>query len=221
VAVVPLGGTSGQVLAKSSGTDYDTTWATPVPFASPTFTGVPAAPTATVGTNTTQLATTEFANAAGGLVFIKSQTVGSAVSSVTVTNAFNADFEAYKIIATNVQSTVGANCNLGLTGLTSNYYGNLIYSNYASGSVLSLGNNNTTSFTHAGGTDGLFLVFNCDIINPFLAHPTSFAAAYQDNSNAGRYTGVQNQSTSASGFTLTAVAGTLTGGTIRVYGYRK
>jgi hypothetical protein len=60
VAVVPLGGTSGQVLAKSSGTDYDTAWATPVPFASPTFTGVPAAPTATAGTNTTQLATTEY-----------------------------------------------------------------------------------------------------------------------------------------------------------------
>jgi hypothetical protein len=34
------------------------------PLASPTFTGTPAAPTATVGTNTTQLATTAFANAA-------------------------------------------------------------------------------------------------------------------------------------------------------------
>jgi hypothetical protein len=34
------------------------------PIASPTFTGTPAAPTATAGTNTTQLATTAFANAA-------------------------------------------------------------------------------------------------------------------------------------------------------------
>jgi hypothetical protein len=34
------------------------------PLASPTFTGTPAAPTATAGTNTTQLATTAFANAA-------------------------------------------------------------------------------------------------------------------------------------------------------------
>jgi hypothetical protein len=33
-------------------------------ISSPTFTGVPAAPTATVGTNTTQLATTAFAKAA-------------------------------------------------------------------------------------------------------------------------------------------------------------
>jgi hypothetical protein len=34
------------------------------PLASPTFTGVPAAPTATAGTNTTQLATTAFVTAA-------------------------------------------------------------------------------------------------------------------------------------------------------------
>lgn len=49
VAVVPLGGTTGQMLTKSSGTDYDTAWSTPVtssdlalkaPLASPTFTGI-------------------------------------------------------------------------------------------------------------------------------------------------------------------------------------
>ena len=34
------------------------------PLASPTFTGVPAAPTATAGTNTTQVATTAFVNTA-------------------------------------------------------------------------------------------------------------------------------------------------------------
>ena len=38
--------------------------ATKAPLASPTFTGVPAAPTASVGTNTTQIATTEFVTAA-------------------------------------------------------------------------------------------------------------------------------------------------------------
>lgn len=37
------------------------------PLASPTFTGVPAAPTATAGTNTTQLATTAFVTAAAAL----------------------------------------------------------------------------------------------------------------------------------------------------------
>ena len=69
VAVVPAGGTTGQMLAKSSGADYDTAWATPVTssdlalkanLASPTLTGTPLAPTAAAATNTTQIATTAF-----------------------------------------------------------------------------------------------------------------------------------------------------------------
>jgi microcystin-dependent protein len=69
VAVVPTGGTTGQVLAKSSSASYDTAWATPVtssdlalkaPLASPALTGTPTAPTATAATNTTQIATTAF-----------------------------------------------------------------------------------------------------------------------------------------------------------------
>ena len=71
-AVVPVGGTTGQMLSKSSGSDYDTAWATPVTssdlalkanLASPTLTGTPSAPTAAPATNTTQIATTEFVRA--------------------------------------------------------------------------------------------------------------------------------------------------------------
>jgi hypothetical protein len=42
------------------------------PLASPTFTGTPAAPTATSGTNTTQVATTAFVQTAAGLLIPKS-----------------------------------------------------------------------------------------------------------------------------------------------------
>jgi len=62
------------------------------PVASPTFTGVPAGPTATVGTNTTQLATTAFviANAASaGVASVGTQTgaltlAGGAMSSTVI-----------------------------------------------------------------------------------------------------------------------------------------
>lgn len=55
------------------------------PIASPTFTGTPAAPTATAGTNTTQLATTEFVTAAvatgsGGIVLATPQATTSGTS---------------------------------------------------------------------------------------------------------------------------------------------
>ena len=45
----------------------------------------------------TTLATALNANDYAGLVLVKKQTVGSAVSSVTVTSCFNANFENYKI----------------------------------------------------------------------------------------------------------------------------
>jgi microcystin-dependent protein len=73
VAVVPAGGTTGQMLAKSSSASYDTAWATPVTssdlalkanLASPALTGTPTSTTAAAGTNNTQIATTAYADAA-------------------------------------------------------------------------------------------------------------------------------------------------------------
>jgi hypothetical protein len=73
LAVIPVGGTTGQVLAKSSSASYDTAWATPVtssdlalkaPLASPALTGTPTSTTATPGTNNTQIATTAYTDAA-------------------------------------------------------------------------------------------------------------------------------------------------------------
>jgi hypothetical protein len=157
-----------------------------------------------------------------GMWLVKSQAVGTAVPSVTVTNAFNADFNAYKIIATNVVSSAAGFCTFQLTGLTTGYYGNIIIANYSSGSVTSFGTNNGSSAERAGGMDGLFLNFNIDVVNPFLARPTTIQGHYQEQSVAGVLTYVQNSSTSSSGFTLTCEATrTLTGGTINVYGYRK
>jgi hypothetical protein len=79
LVIVPVGGTTGQVLAKSSSASYDTAWATPVTssdlalkanLASPTFTGTPTLPTGTIATtqtagdSTTAVATTAFVGTA-------------------------------------------------------------------------------------------------------------------------------------------------------------
>jgi len=50
-------------------------------LASPTFTGVPAAPTAAAGTNTTQIATTAFANSASGLVLVSPTSIANSGGS--------------------------------------------------------------------------------------------------------------------------------------------
>lgn len=89
------------LLDLEAGTDFysisaaDSLLAAKAPLASPTFTGVPAAPTAAPGTNTTQLATTAFVTAAiaalpGGSTLVPRETPSGTVngSNVTFTLAF-------------------------------------------------------------------------------------------------------------------------------------
>ena len=76
------------------------------PLASPTFTGTPAAPTATAGTNTTQVATTAFVTTAvagvgstGGTEFIETQDyAGTATGDFVLPSGY----DAYKLVFANV-----------------------------------------------------------------------------------------------------------------------
>lgn len=63
-AAVPAAGTPSRTLTNAFLKDLISTDVLKAPLASPTFTGTPAAPTASQGTNTTQLATTAFVVAA-------------------------------------------------------------------------------------------------------------------------------------------------------------
>ena len=101
------------------------------PLASPTFTGAPLAPTATAGTDTTQLATTAFANTAGGLVFVSGATF-SGVSSFDVTG-FTSTYLFYElrinVFGSAADSVVGVLYS-GATARNSTYYGSIWYTNY-------------------------------------------------------------------------------------------
>jgi hypothetical protein len=73
-------------------------------LAGPAFSGVPTAPTAAPGTNTTQLATTAFAAAlvatppSGSRVQLARQDVTSATAAVTFLNAFSTTYEQYELV---------------------------------------------------------------------------------------------------------------------------
>lgn len=154
------------------------------------------------------------------LQLVKSQTVGTAVSSVTVTDAFSATYDAYRIIAAGVAGSGNGNVTFQLTGLTTGYSGNLISANYASGAPASSGYNNIASITHGAGVDLTSLHLDIDIDGPFLARPTFIICKYIDGASSGVATVKQTSSTSTTGFTITAPStSTFTGGTIRVYGY--
>jgi len=193
-AVVPLGGTTGQVLAKTSSSDYATQWSTPVTssdlslkanlasptftgtvsgisktmvglgsvdntadtakpvstaqqtaldlkanLASPTLTGTPSAPTATAGTNTTQLATTAFVTTAA--INASPQTTVYTSGSGTYTVPSGARWLSVKMVGgggggavgtsagnATTNGSVGGNTTFG-TGIASGGAGGLVNDN--------------------------------------------------------------------------------------------
>ena len=158
---------------------------------------------------------------ASGLTLVKTQTIGSAVSSVTVSGAFSATYDAYRILVTGGVASAGTYLTLKIGAAATAYYGNLIYANYGYGAPASNGNSNTALWSGGvGGADTSSLNASIQLNSPFLTEKTMVLASFYDVDNAGVYTGWLGNTTSYTDFTLAVAAGTMTGGTIRVYGYQ-
>lgn len=156
-----------------------------------------------------------------GLWLTKSQTVGSGVSSVTVTGAFSADFDNYRIIYSGGVGSITANIGLKLGSATTSYYGFGVYGTFSAGTVLGINDNNASSFRFVGGGDGSGATVIADIRSPYATAATYISAPIDTGTSFGAYSGRYFPTTSFTAFTLTPDAGTLTGGTVYVYGYRK
>lgn len=157
-----------------------------------------------------------------GLWLVKTQTVGTGVSSVTVTDAFNANYQNYRIsYSGGTQSATGSlSLRLGLS--TTGYFGFLTYGVVTSSTVLGAGNNNAAAWSWiGGGTANQATHLACDLYNPFGAAFTKVRnGAYQDDNAYGTMQGEHRVASAYDNFTISISAGSLTGGTIRVYGYR-
>jgi hypothetical protein len=102
---VPLASSTNPLMDSTAAIGTGTTWAradhvhasdtSRAPLASPTFVGVPLAPTATVGTNTTQIATTAFARA---LTFGKTARTGAITVDAVGTTSTAGVMAGYGIV---------------------------------------------------------------------------------------------------------------------------
>jgi hypothetical protein len=157
-----------------------------------------------------------------GLWLVKTQTVGTGVSSVQVTGAFSADYDNYKIQYVGGTQSADASLDLRFGASATGYYGILVYS-LVTGSLTSAAMNNATSVNWVGGgVAGQASHAEVDVFGPFLsAYTKARNGAYQNGSNYGITQAEHRVATSYTDFTLFASSGTLTGGTIRVYGYKK
>lgn len=159
-----------------------------------------------------------------GLRLIKKQTIGTAVSSVTVTSAFSATYENYKIIISGgVGSAANILLNFTLGGITTNYRNAYAACGFQTTTVQGSNNSsNTARWAEVGSADASNIYMNMDLFGPFLTKTTIFSAPVPYLTAAGNgaiNSGANFNSTSATDFTVTTQAGTLTGGTIYVYGY--
>ena len=158
-----------------------------------------------------------------GLVFVKSQTVGTTVSSVSVTSCFSADYDNYKITYSGGAGSGLISLCISLGASVTGYSSIVNYALYsATGTPVSTGDNNAAKWGFVGYASTNYSSMTFDLINPFLAKFTTYgAAAWAAVTVAGTSSGIHAVASSFSGFTLTPDSGTLTGGTITVYGYRK
>ena len=154
---------------------------------------------------------------------IKSQVIGTAVSSVIVTNAFSASFDNYKIMISGGVGSTSASIGLRLGGAATNYYMGGVSTTYTTNAASGISTNNGTSYTTAGVMNTTGIHFNVEVLNPFLTTRSTFSSQYPQLTTGGSAvvaSGFLNDATSYDNFTILP-GGTLTGGTISVYGYRK
>ena len=158
-----------------------------------------------------------------GAWLIKTQSTGTTQSSVVVADVFSADYENYRIIVSGgVASTaLGLNLTFGAT-VTGYYYA---WTGFTYGGAANNGQGaNQTSFASAGAGSTTTLSLDLTVCNPFTAKNTVVYGEYLLADTATglmrSYGGHLANTTSYTGFTLTTSTGTVTGGTVYVYGLR-
>ena len=155
------------------------------------------------------------------LSLVIAQTIGTGVSTVTVSGAFNGTFENYLITMSNsTWSAQDQAITFVLGASTASYNSNLLISRYDTGAVTNLNRNNAAS-AYVGVTDvNKAQNFAINVFSPQLSAYTNWSGTNNGYLFSGVSGGHHAVATSYTAFTIAAAGGaTMTGGTIRVFGY--
>ena len=138
---------------------------------------------------------------------------------MVVSSCFSTTYDSYRIVVRGVAASSADWFRLSLSGATGASY-SYASSYYAYGAGINADTSASNSFWRPGimGTPSSFFM---DVHSPFLAARTTMQFMGASDGYSAFGGGNNTDSTSSTGFTLTPSSGTLTGGTISVYGYRK
>lgn len=178
----------------------------------------------TLGSSVDSTLYTALGGAYPGLRLVKKQTIGSGVSTVTVTDAFSATYENYKIIVSGGVGSTSAlvQCFLGGTEPANGYYAAGTFTNYTAGAQSPSISNNASRLNRIGYNTTNSIQANVEFHSPFATRNTMIMSnfiGHVTGGDSGTFMGFLNNSTSFTSFTILPSSGTLTGGTIYVYGY--
>ena len=159
----------------------------------------------------------------GGTASNGTITIGSGQSSVVVANAFSSTYDTYRVLIENVNFSVADTTFLVRPDnvTTAGYYGGGFFALFTGGGlsqyILNAGNAGGVGITTQ--TNKGTLIF--DISQPFKTEWTRMHGTPSIGNNyIALYTSMLATNASYTGMTVLPAAGTMTGGTIRVYGYR-
>jgi len=158
-----------------------------------------------------------------GLWEVTSVTVGSAVSSVSVSNAFSATYDDYLVKFTGGTTSTSTNFVVHFGSTTTEYYGSYYYDLYT-GAVTGTVRRSNGANLYIGTAGGVFegrQSTTFTVASPYLAQRTTIHGMNYGAGYSGWFGGEQYSTTSFTSFTIAPTAGTMTGGTITVYGYGK
>jgi hypothetical protein len=165
---------------------------------------------------------TYLANA--GLVFVKSVTIGSGVSSIPVTNAYPTDYDTFRIVI-NAQSSTG---NQSIfyrhvdSGGTDNSGSYLRAGYFMSSAALSAVFDSQSEWEVGRTTDGQAASCTFDVMFPNTARWAQTSTQVRGNTVALNFGQQHGSATAFPSFRIFFSGGaTVTGGSITVYGYRK
>ncbi len=154
----------------------------------------------------------------GALTLVSATTIGSGVSTVTVSSAFSSTYDNYLITINGGVASAANQLIMQLGATTTNYTRTAVFMTQGSGTVSGA---NATDWRIGGGTTDSLNGW-ATLFGPNLAKRTVLHTIWQQPANDGVGMiswGVLSDSTQYTAFTISLSTGTITGGTIRVYGY--
>jgi hypothetical protein len=152
-------------------------------------------------------------------------TPSTGVTSFTVNNVFSDRFNAYRI-RWQGGTSAGAVVRLQYVGITSGYYGGIIFNRPNSGSAQTTTmDNNNSLHNEIQWLNVVSTNIVLDVYSPFQSgvNTSVFSTRVEPTTTAGglngRYMGFVSSTASVSSFTLSLTSAITTGGTVSIYGY--